>query len=167
MVTGVTDGVSDLINPSNYETNGFLQLNNGEKFAFEAGDNVPCEIIADIDLANSECDSVIFEIRSKGEQKTLIALDLEKGELAFDRTHSGSLSALRRTCPLECASKDQANIRIFMDSISVKLFTDGGRTVMTNNGFSDEDSTGLTVYAKNGHAKIETLKTLGMRNVVE
>ena len=54
-----------------------------------------------------------------------------------------------------------------MDSISVEMFTDGGRTVMTNNIFSDEDSTGLYVYAKNGHAKIETLKTFGMKNVAE
>jgi len=32
-------------------------------------------------LANSECDSVKFEIRSKGEQKALIELDLRKSEL--------------------------------------------------------------------------------------
>ncbi|MEZ9128358.1 glycoside hydrolase family 32 protein [Vibrio splendidus] len=144
-----------------------LKLNDGEKFAFEAGDNVHCEIIADIDLAASDCDSIVFEIRSKGEQKTLIELDLKKGELAFDRTQSGSRSALRRTCPLECASKDRANIRIFMDSISVEVFTDGGRTVMTNNIFSDEDSAGLYVYAKNGNARIETLKTFGMKSVAE
>ena len=72
--------------------------------------------------SNQDGGNSLFEIRSKGEQKTLIELDLRKGELAFDRTHSGSLSALRRTCPLECARKDWANIRIFMDSISVEVF---------------------------------------------
>ena len=54
-----------------------------------------------------------------------------------------------------------------MDSISVEVFTDGGRTVMTNNIFSDEDNAGLYVYAKNGNARIETLKTFGMKSVAE
>ncbi|MDP2574248.1 glycoside hydrolase family 32 protein [Vibrio penaeicida] len=144
-----------------------IELSDGEKFAFTAGDNIHCEILADIDVSASECESIVFEIRSKGEQKTLIELDFKRGELAFDRSQSGNISALRRTCALESTRDDQLNIRIFMDSISVEIFTDHGRTTMTNNIFSDETSDGLYVYAKKGNATIRSLKTFGMKKVSE
>lgn len=102
-----------------------------------------------------------------GSKKTLIEIDLKRSELAFNRSQSGNISALRRTCTLESTSRDRLHIQIFMDSISVEIFTDYDRTTMTNNVFSDEKSDGLYVYAKNGYAKISSLNTFGMKNVAE
>ena len=53
-----------------------------------------------------------------------------------------------------------------MDSISVEVFTDGGRTTMTNNVFSDPSSNNLSIYTRNGRALLRSLQTYGIGSVI-
>ena len=95
------------------------------------------------------------------DQETLLEFDLCQGEMIFDRRKSGNISAQTRRCLLESASQSQLFVRIFMDSISVEVFTDGGRTVMTNNIFSDPLSKNLSIYTRNRHTSLKRFETCG------
>ena len=144
-----------------------FEVKEGEKFNFNAGDNVHCEIVADIDLLSTDAKVVGLAMRSSAEYETLLEFDLEHGELVFDRTRSGNKSAVVRKCLLESAVKDRLSFRIFMDSTTVEIFTDGNRTVMSNCIYTPVESKGLYLYTKGGNAAVEVLRTWGMKKVID
>ena len=140
-------------------------IDENHPFVFEAGDGVHCEILATFDLSQSNAGIIGFRLRGSKDQETLLEFDLSHGEMIFDRRKSGNISAQTRRCLLESASQSQLFVRIFMDSISVEVFTDGGRTVMTNNIFSDPLSKHLSIYTKSGYASLKSLKTYGLKSI--
>ena len=135
-------------------------------FSFTAGDGVHCEIIASFDLSETSAQQIVFRLRGSAEQETKLEFDLAKGEMIFDRTRSGNISALQRKCPLESASQPQLTVRIFMDSISIEVFTDNGRTTMTNNIFSNPESNELSISTVGGRTRLLGLRTYGLKSTV-
>ena len=135
-------------------------------FEFEAGDGIHCEILATFDLSESNSGLIGFRLRGSSDQQTLLEFDLRQGEMIFDRSKSGNKSAKVRRCLLESSSNHQLFVRILMDSISVEVFTDGGRTTMTNNVFSDPSSNNLSIYTRNGRALLRSLQTYGIGSVI-
>ena len=133
---------------------------------FTAGDGVHCEIIASFDLLETTAQQIVFHLRGSAEQETELVFDLAKGEMIFDRTRSGNISALRRKCLLESASQSQLTIRIFLDSISIEFFTDGGQTTMTNNIFSNPESNELSISTVAGRTHLLGLRTYGLKSTV-
>ena len=135
------------------------------QFEFEAGDGVHGEILATFDLTESSAELIGFRIRGSLEQQTLLGFNLRLGEMIFDRTESGNISARERRFALESASQSKLSVRIFRDSISVEVFTDGGRTTMTNNVFSNPSSNKLSIYTRKGSASLLSLQTFGMKSI--
>ena len=135
-------------------------------FSFTAGDGVHCEIIASFDLSETSAQQIVFRLRGSAEQETKLEFDLAKGEMIFDRTRSGNISALARKCVLESASQSQLTVRIFMDSISIEVFTDNGRTTMTNNIFSSPESNELSISTVGGRTRLLGLRTYGLKSTV-
>ena len=135
-------------------------------FSFTAGDGVHCEIIASFDLSETTAQRIVFHLRGSAEQETKLEFDLAKGEMIFDRTRSGNISALKRKCPLESESQSQLTVRIFMDSISIEVFTDNGRTTMTNNIFSNPESNELSISTVGGRTRLLCLRTFGLKSTV-
>ena len=135
-------------------------------FSFTAGDGVHCEIIASFDLSETSAQQIVFRLRGSAEQEAKLEFDLAKGEMIFDRTRSGNISALQRKCPLESASQSQLTVRIFMDSISIEVFTDNGRTTMTNNIFSNPESNELSIKTVGGRTRLLGLRTYGLKSTV-
>ena len=151
------------INPRRYSTN---IIEENVPFEFEAGDGVHGEILATFDLTESSAEVIGFRLRGSVKQQTLLEFDLRLGEMIFDRTESGNLSARERRCLLESGSQPQLFVRIFLDSISVEVFTDGGKTTMTNNVFSDPLSNNLSIYTRNGRASLRSLQTFGIGSIL-
>ena len=141
-----------------------IQENN--PFEFQAGDGIHCEILATFDLSESNSSLIGFRLRGSSDQQTLLEFDISQGEMIFDRSKSGNKSAKVRRCLLESSSNHQLFVRILMDSISVEVFTDGGRTTMTNNVFSDPSSNNLSIYTRNGRALLRSLQTYGIGSVI-
>ena len=104
---------------------------------------------------------IIFRLRGSTAQETNLELELSLGELIFDRTLSGKISALQRNCLLESASQSQLIVRIFLDSILIEIFTDGGRNTMTNNIFSSPERTQLSISTVSGSACLGGLWPMG------
>ena len=108
----------------------------------------------------------MFRLRGSTDQETELEFDLAKGEMIFDRTRSGNISALARKCLLESASQSKLTVRIFMDSISIEVFTDNGRTTMTNNIFSNPESNELSISTVGGRTLLLGLRTYGLKSTV-
>ena len=141
-------------------------IEEAKPFSFNAGDGVHCEIIASFDLSETSAQQIVFRLRGSAEQETKLEFDLAKGEMIFDRTRSGNISALARKCLLESASQSQLTVRIFMDSISIEVFTDNGRTTMTNNIFSSPESNELSISTVGGRTRLLGLRTYGLKSTV-
>ncbi len=105
-------------------------------------------------------------MRGSSDQQALLEFDLRHGEIIFDRSKSGNKSAKVSRCQLESCSNHQLFVRILMDSISIEGITDGGRTIMTNNLFSDPSSNNLSIYTRDGRAIFRSLQTYGIGSVI-
>ena len=86
--------------------------------------------------------------------------------MIFDRTRSGNISALKRKCPLESESQSQLTVRIFMDSISIEVFTDNGQTTVANNIFFNPKSNELSISTVGGRTRLLGLRTFGLKSTV-
>ena len=53
-----------------------------------------------------------------------------------------------------------------MDSISIEVFTDNGRTTMTNNTFSNPESNELSNTSVGGRTRLLCLRTFGLKSTV-
>ena len=53
-----------------------------------------------------------------------------------------------------------------MDSISIEVFTDNGRTTMTNNIFSNPESNDLSINTVGGRTRLLCLQTFGLKSTV-
>ena len=53
-----------------------------------------------------------------------------------------------------------------MDSISIEVFTDNGRTTMTNNTFSNPESNELSITTVGGRTRLLGLRTYGLKYTV-
>lgn len=130
-----------------------------------AGDGISYEIDAEIDLTQTYASEIGFLLRCSEEEKTIVACDLKNAQLVFDRTSSDPYSEGIRKCLLESAAKDMLKLRIFVDTCSVEIFADNGRTVMSCNIYPSQKSTGLYFYAKEGHAKVNRIQTWGLSSI--
>ena len=136
-------------------------------FEFNGGeDNIHCEILLEINLKETTSKKIEIELRGTKNNSTKLIFDLEQGEMIFDRTKSGNIEALIRKCLLESINEDILNVRIFLDSSSVEIFTDNGRTVMTNNIFTEVDKTILSITSIDGNTKLTSLETYGLKKVI-
>lgn len=141
-------------------------LDDNRPFFYDAGtDNVHCEINAVIEVEEN-VSKLEFGLRETEENSTKLILDLKKGEMIFDRTKSGNIEASMRHCELESAGQSEIEIRIFLDSSSVEIYTDNYRTVMTNNIFTKDGKTSLYIKSIGGQSIIKEMHTYGLEKVI-
>lgn len=142
-----------------------IVVESGACLQLEAGNGISYEIEAEIDLNQTNASEIGFLLRCSKEEKTKISCELKNAQLVFDRTASDPYSSGIRRCLLESAAKDKIKLHVFVDTCSVEIFTDGGRTVMSCNIYPSEKSTGLYFYVSNGHAKVDKIQTWGLASV--
>lgn len=134
-----------------------LQLN--------AGDGISYEMEAEFDLTATDATEIVIAVRCSKNEKTLIRCDLKNAQLVFDRTNSDAYSSGVRKCLLESVSGNTLKLHIFVDTCSVEIFTDDGRTVMSSNIYPQQESTGLYCYTCKGRTKIKDIKTWSLSSI--
>jgi len=115
-----------------------------------------CEIV--IDYSAKGCSDLEFTLSNEKGEKTVMKLDVDKGEFSMDRTESG-LTKFSRHFPAVTVApthnkKAQGSLRIFIDRSSIEAFDGAGRFAMTNLVFPENPYTDLTVSARGGRAKL-------------
>ena len=130
-----------------------------------AGDGISYEIEAEIDLKTTDAAELGFYLRCSEKEKTTVTCDLKNAQLIFDRSASDTYNSDIRYCPLESASTEVLRLHIFVDTSSIEIFTDDGRTVMSSNIYPSQESTGTYFFVKGGHAKIAEIRTWGLSSI--
>lgn len=128
-----------------------------EGVSIKTSDNTHCELIIDLNLANTTADTVQIELRSNGKEKVLVNFHLSKGEIEFDRSLTFDHLKSRRKCEFRSVFEPSCRIHLFIDSSSVELFTDDYTTCMTNTVYVPEDASDIKIRALNGEAAIQRI----------
>ena len=122
------------------------------------------EIELDIKNKNAKIIGISFT-NSQGEDVTLEYNVVEK-KLSFDRTRSGITGFSNdfpavTSAPVE--SGDDLKLRIFVDSSSMEIFANDGKSVMTNLIFPGSPYDNLIFYSNGGTYKVTSLKAYQLK----
>lgn len=94
-----------------------------------------------------------------------LSLTFGKGGLLWIETVRTIGAQGRKSCKLRLLSQESLLIHIFMDTVSVELFTDDYTTAFSTNIYPEETCTELYVRAEGGGASFLSFETWGMRRV--
>jgi fructan beta-fructosidase len=115
------------------------------------------ELIATIDPHSA--DRIGICVRKGDDQESVIAHDAVDEKLRFDRTNAGEFFSDdyygETAAPMEPLDDGTIKLRVLVDRCSVEIFANEGRRAMTNLVFPYSDSTGVSLFAEGGAAKIE------------
>ncbi|MCK0117622.1 GH32 C-terminal domain-containing protein [Isoptericola sp. S6320L] len=99
-----------------------------------------------------------------GAQGTVVAYDARRGRLEVDRTRSGDVGfhpafAGAWSAPLAASTTadGKVRLRVYVDRSSVEALTADGLRTVTSQVFPDAASTGVSVFAEGGSARIASL----------
>lgn len=128
-------------------------------FNLPAEKNAACEIVAEVDARNAS--EVNFTISNPKGNKFVMTYDVKEHTISCDRRESGIVNFSENFPAVTVAPTFEQNgkisLRIFLDSSSVELFTNNGKSVQTNLVFPDEPYTTFSVSA-DGKAILDNLK---------
>lgn len=111
-----------------------------------------------------------LNVRTGGGQYTQIGYDTAAGELYVDRTHSGDTGFNpsfpgRAVAPVALDSRGGIDLHILIDAASVEVFTGDGTRVITEQIFPDAASTGVSAFATDGTARIDSLRAWKLTSI--
>jgi beta-fructofuranosidase len=117
----------------------------------------------EVDLSRSNAQKLHLLARAGDEKQMVITFDFADKKLIFDRNNADNgYSRGRRECPL-LLEDPILRVHIFSDTVSIEIFTDGGRTCMSNTVYPTHGGQGLFLLAEGGEAHIGTLETWAMK----
>lgn len=100
-----------------------------------------------------------------GHGEIRLALNPIDGTLRLNRMRAGEISFNDRFASVETAPIDVStgsfHASIYLDSNSIEVFADGGKTVMSDSIYSTGSLTSLSLYAAGGSAVVEHLSITG------
>jgi fructan beta-fructosidase len=129
-------------------------------------DDLPCLIEAT--FAPGTATEFGLVLRQGNDEGTRLGYHTLTGELALDRTASGYTDfsphfPVIDTAPVELVN-GRLQLQIFLDSSSVEVFAQDGRSTITDQIFPNPSSTGLVVYSEVGTAQLITLKITPLKH---
>lgn len=123
------------------------------------GGGVAVEI--DVELVPCHAATCAIAVRSAAHERTLVGFDAARSELFVDRTRSGATAfspafpGVHRR-PVSLVGGRLA-LRIFVDTCSVEVFAEDGRTVLSDLVFPEAASTGIELLC-DGDAHVRSLE---------
>jgi len=125
------------------------------------------DIEADFDLQTAQ--RFGLEVRTGGDERTVIGYDVDTGELYVDRTRSGNVGfdpnfpGVQRA-PLALRN-GALHLHILLDWSSVEVFADDGRRVITDQVFPGPTSDGVNLFSEGGTVMLDKLAISQMRSI--
>jgi len=118
------------------------------------------ELVTTIDPHSA--DQVGLRVREGEDEESVITYDAVNEELRFDRTNAGEFFEEgyygESAAPLEPLDGGTIELQVFVDRCSVEIFANDGRRTMSHLVFPDWESTGVSLFAERGAAKVEELR---------
>lgn len=136
------------------------------EFALPTTNDGVCEILLDMDC--NKADSVDIRVANKAGEYVTMTFNPSAKTLSFDRRNSGIVDFSQDfpavTVSPTFESGKKVSLRIYIDKSSMEVFGNNGKFVMTNLVFPTNPYSTLSVTAKGGNAKIESLKIYSINN---
>lgn len=130
------------------------------EFSLPAANNGACEIVLGLDCRKA--DAVDITIANNEGEFVTLKYNPSDHTLAFDRCKSGIVDFSQDFPAVTVAptfeNNKKVSLRIFIDRSSMEVFTNHGKSVMTNLVFPTKPYSIISVSADGGNAKIENLK---------
>lgn len=147
-----------------------IHLSSGETKAIDAGDGISYELILDINLKQSNCTTINLRLRSNEEKQTMISLNLKTCEIIFDRNNADGWSQGVCHTVIRDAGNDKLQVRIFSDTSSLEIYTDGNensgyKTVLSGNIYPDSTCRGTWIESIDGDLMIDRIQTYEIMSV--
>ena len=129
------------------------------------GDQLELEVTFEVGSAQE----VGFIVHRGDGHGTVVGYDVQMGQLFVDRRGAGredfhSAFPARSSGPLTTPD-GRVKLNIFVDRSSVEVFGNDGRTALTTRVFPRRGNHGLTLFAKEGDARLVSLKAWKLRSV--
>ncbi|WP_374456110.1 glycoside hydrolase family 32 protein [Nocardioides sp.] len=119
-----------------------------------------CRVVADLEAGTAQ--RFGLHLRVGDGERTTVAVDPDALTVSVDRTAAGEAThpafAALHAAPLPDA--DVVRLEVVVDMTSVEVFVGGGEVVLTEQVFPDPASTGISVFAEGGTARIHTLSVV-------
>jgi beta-fructofuranosidase len=124
------------------------------------------EIKAEFKLKDCHAEEFGFKLRvsASGDEETVLSYLLGTGELQFNRNSSDGWSEGIRKCKLESTGQDTLKLHIYVDTCVVEVFTDEGRTAMSNNIYPSPDSVNLKIFSNGAEVELVSLDIWQLRS---
>jgi len=105
----------------------------------------------DVVLAPRRASTCAIAVRSAGAERTVVGFDAARSEVFLDRTCSGATKFSPAFPGIHRATvapvRGSLALRIFVDTCSVEVFAEGGRSVLSDLVFPDTTSTGIELLS--------------------
>jgi levanase len=109
-----------------------------------------------------------LKLRTGNSQETVVGYDSTTGEVYIDRTRSGDVNfssdfpGIQRA-PL-AIKHGKLKLKILVDWSSIEVFAEDGKVVLTDQIFPDPRSDGMSVFATNGTAHLQSFTVNQLRS---
>lgn len=137
-----------------------------EPVEISAGDGVAFESRLVLDLEKTTAEKVVLELRSDGDLKSVVCLDLKHGQMTFDRNHSDGWSRGQTKSPLKLMGKKSFDIHLFSDQSSIEVFSSQYQTNHSCNVFASDAQNKNTVRAIGGKAYFTSIISYGLERAI-
>jgi sucrose-6-phosphate hydrolase SacC (GH32 family) len=111
-------------------------------------------------IADSQNKGFAIELSNSKNQQIIIGFDTERNQYYVDRTKAGnhqfSASFPSISYAPRLTSGDTFSINLIVDVASLELFADGGKTVITEIFFPDEEFTRVRLISRGGKFRISS-----------
>lgn len=140
---------------------------NPREFSLPVSNDGVCEIILDFDCRKAE--GVDIRIANKDGEYVTLNYNPANHTLSFDRRNSGIVDFSQDFPTVTVAptfeNSNKVSLRIFIDKSSMEVFGNNGKFVMTNLVFPTKPYSTISVTAKGGSAKINSLKIYSIKQL--
>lgn len=133
----------------------------------DAGDGVSCEIKLVIDLEKTTAPVIQFMLRDDGERAGILYLDLQKGEMRFDRNQADGWSTGVTKSLLLVQDKTELDIDILLDQSSIEIFSCQYQVNHSCNIFADSTQNRNTIRAVDGKVYFKSIFTCGLNKTMD
>lgn len=116
-----------------------------------------------VDLTKTDAKQILFKLRQSGDQVTNIVYDLSIGEVRFDVNQADHWSKGVAKAPLNLIGKDELEIRILSDRISIEVFSNEYKTNLSCNVYTVADAEKNEIQAVDGTVAIRSIESYNMK----
>ena len=120
-----------------------------------------------IDLTKTDAKQIVLKLRQSEDQVTEVVYDLAAGEVRFDVNRADHWSKGVAKAPLNLIGKDELEVRILSDRITMEIFSNEYKTNLSCNVYTVAEGEKNEIQAVGGTTVIKVIESYELAANVE